>query len=82
MKHKTIRDGWIKYMELVMPSGASSVQIQETRRAFYAGASHILHLLAVIGDDPSLTEDEGAKIIEDRAQEVDNFASDVMNNRA
>jgi hypothetical protein len=82
MKHKTIRDGWIGYLERVIPSGASPVQVQETRRSFYAGAAHVMNLLAAVGDDPTITEDEGVKILDERAKEVENFASDIRNNRA
>jgi hypothetical protein len=33
-----IDDSWKKYREQVIPAGAPAVQIEESRRAFYAGA--------------------------------------------
>ena len=38
---KLIEAGWVTYLHKVMPKGAGSVQIEETRRAFFAGAQHL-----------------------------------------
>jgi len=36
-----IEAGWIAYRHLVLPKGASAVQIEECRIAFFAGAQHL-----------------------------------------
>jgi hypothetical protein len=38
---KLIEAGWRGYQMLVMPADAGYVQIDETRRAFFAGAQHL-----------------------------------------
>lgn len=38
---KLIEAGWETYRLKVVPSTASKVQLDETRKAFYAGASHL-----------------------------------------
>lgn len=35
---ETLNESWDSYAERVLPKNAPPVQIQETRRAFYAGA--------------------------------------------
>ena len=42
---QTVHDQWVSYLEQVMPSNAGPIQIQETRRAFYAGAFALCSLL-------------------------------------
>jgi hypothetical protein len=38
---KIIEAGWVSYLHNVMPASAGAVQIEETRRAFYASAHHL-----------------------------------------
>jgi hypothetical protein len=35
---KTVFQEWTNYLEKIVPQGASDLQIEEIRRAFYAGA--------------------------------------------
>lgn len=44
----TIRDQWESYAREVLPKDAGPVQVQETRRAFYAGARAMQGLHMVI----------------------------------
>lgn len=41
---KPLLAGWKRYASII-PAGASAVQIEETRRAFYAGATVLFGLL-------------------------------------
>lgn len=43
----TIRDEWDSYLSDVVPKDADPIQVQETRRAFYAGARAMQGLLMV-----------------------------------
>lgn len=43
----SIASHWTSYAAEVVPSDASAVQIQETRRAFYAGARAGMEMLAI-----------------------------------
>lgn len=81
MAHMTIRDGIQQYVNDAGIERASKVQLRETRRAFYAGASHVLAVLFDLGDD-AVSEDDGAKVLEALTQEYKNFAIDVKNGRA
>lgn len=48
--------GWRSYVGGVVPGNAGPVQLEETRRAFYAGAWHLFNLLARLdGDEASDT---------------------------
>lgn len=78
---RTIQAVWDKYQKDVLPQGCSQIQLQETRRAFYAGAAAVLGItleLAVIDID----DDAGAAIIEGLHVESANFVNDVMEGRA
>lgn len=43
-----LRKDWEEYLEKVVPKSASSVQITETRRAFFAGAFTVVKIMQVI----------------------------------
>lgn len=45
-----IEKAWEKYRQQVMPGNAGAVQIQETRRGFYAGALTVWHALLSLDD--------------------------------
>jgi len=38
---KIVEAGWVSYLRLVVPRNASAVQVEETRRSFFAGAQHL-----------------------------------------
>lgn len=77
----TIREAWLSYMDEIVPKDAPSTQLQESKRAFVAGAFHVLNVLTAIGDD-SVTEDEGVTVIEQLHQECETFVKDVLEGRA
>ena len=77
---RTIGEQWETYNDLVLPSSASPVQRQETRRAFYGGAHAALQaLLNNVGDDPNepATEEEEA-LLEGLISECDAFMTAVL----
>ena len=47
---KIIEAGWVSYLRFVMPASASAVQIEETRRGFYAGAQHLFGSIMTVLD--------------------------------
>jgi len=55
-KGKIIEAGWTSYRYMVVPKNAGAVQVEETRKAFFAGAQHLLSSLMTIldaGVDPT-----------------------------
>lgn len=59
----TVGMGWDTYMARVVPRGAPPEQIRETRRAFYAGAGHLVGILDTIASD-AISEDLGVQILD------------------
>lgn len=77
MTKKLIENGWNPYAEHVLPSGASAVQKQETRRAFYAGAGLLFEAITnAVGPD-DVSEDAGMVILESVDAEIRAFLRDV-----
>lgn len=75
---QTFADEWKSYYDtLLAPINTGANQVQETRRAFYAGAAAMLGAIsrasAECGDD----EDAGAAVIEKLHQELVAFSSKV-----
>lgn len=68
----TVRAGWQSYAEQILPADAPDVQRIETKRAFYAGAVHIMSINWGIGDD-SVTEVAGVATLEAISQELLEF---------
>ena len=74
---KLIEKCWRSYAEHMLPTGASAVQKQETRRAFYAGAGMLLELLTnAVGPD-DVSEDAGMEIMQAVHDEMRAFLRDV-----
>jgi len=56
-----IETGWDTYRQKVVPPNASAVQVSETRKAFYAGASFLLAgVLLRLEPGPGITEGDMA----------------------
>jgi len=56
---KYIKQLWENYLNVVVPKGASQVQIGETQQAFYAGACSLhTFLMQALDDDHDVTEDD------------------------
>jgi hypothetical protein len=54
---KYIEKGWQSYRNMVLPSGASDVQVKECRQAFYAGAAILLEsIMATLDPGTEPTE--------------------------
>lgn len=68
--------GWLSYREQVVPTSASAVQVQESRRAFYAGAAHIFSVLGALGGD-EFSEYQGVQTMERVSAELRQYARDV-----
>jgi len=67
-----------EYMERVLPAQAGPEQVQETRRAFYAGAFSILSIFNAMPEDDKVIEEEIAGL----AQEVKEFLEKVKRGQA
>lgn len=49
-KERLIEQSWLSYRESVIPKDAGSVQLQECRRAFYAGAQGLFTIFMMVFD--------------------------------
>jgi hypothetical protein len=77
-----IEADWQDYVKKVMPPHPSALQMQETRRAFYAGASALLFTMMRImdrDDEPTPADLAKMEAIDD---ELHQFAQDVGAGRA
>lgn len=75
MRLETVAESFATYRAEVMPREAPPVQVEECRRAFYAGVyTCLLNLLANIGD-ASTSEDEGVGELERLKAECEAFAA-------
>jgi hypothetical protein len=75
-KGRLVRDGWQSYAEKVLPKNAPAVQRQETRRAFYAGAMHLLSTMMDLGE-PDVDEDAGAELLAATQREIEAFVKGI-----
>lgn len=56
-----IETGWETYRQKVVPANASAIQVIETKKAFYAGASYLLsRTLVDLGPGTEPSEDDMA----------------------
>jgi hypothetical protein len=76
-----IASQWDSYALDVIPLNALRVQRFESRRAFYAGAAAVLHLLWELSAD-DVSVDTGAASIETIIQECALFKQDVLEGKA
>ena len=80
---RIMHDAWLKYSHRVLdPIRADQVQRQETRRAFYAGASALLHAIT-----ENLTPEEDPQpqdllMMDSITRELDEFLASVRAGRA
>lgn len=66
-----ITDGWVSYVHSIIPRDATETQIQETRRAFYAGAQHYHGVLATLDADAKPGERD--RILQDIERELQGY---------
>lgn len=71
---RIIEAGWVSYLRLVMPAGASAVQIEETRRGFYAGAQHLFGSIMQTLEEGSEPTENDLKRMDHIHAELDTFA--------
>lgn len=69
---------WRTYVERVVPKGAPPVQIQESRRAFYAGAQGLLSLIMGHLDPDENPTDADLKFMDGLHEELQQFMRDVV----
>lgn len=77
----SIATQWTKYRAAVVPAGASPLQVQESRRAFYAGAQAVL-LLQVQISVADVPDDVGAAFIGSLHDECAQFAEQIRAGKA
>lgn len=69
-----LADAWASYRERVVPAEAGEVQVQECRRAFYAGACAVEAMFSAMVDMP---DSEGAEAIAALIGELEGFVDGV-----
>ena len=73
---KLLATSWEGYRQMVVPPNASAIQVQETRQAFYGGATVIMTLImGSLGKDEEATEAE-LKVLEDLDAEIREFGAE------
>lgn len=78
---KHIAEAWRSFEE-VLPEQAGPLQRKETRRAFYAGANALFHImLENVSDDPEFT-DQDQELGDAVQAEFEEFVADVQAGRA
>lgn len=77
MRLETVAESWGTYRKGVVPADAPPIQVEECRRAFYAGVYFLLlNCLYNIGDE-STSEEEGEAELAKLKRECELFARDV-----
>lgn len=79
--HFPLNECWQSYRADIVPIDASPDQVQECRRAFYAGAAAILGLVAGLGR-PAIPVIVALETLEDLDAELEAFGKAVKNGRA
>jgi hypothetical protein len=69
-----IAEGWEQFREQVVPPNASSVQVDETQKAFYAGASFLLSQVMLRLDPGNDPTDEDLAMLDGIHEELVAFA--------
>lgn len=72
---QTIQQLWNTYEKNCVPADASTVQIQETRRAFFAGAAAMWQLFGQIADQGS--EEKSHQMFERLDKELVEFMENL-----
>lgn len=78
-KHPTIEEAWDSFHREVIPRHASLIQVQEMRRAFYAGAHGMMEINSKLTD---FSDDEAVEILEAVVNELHQFVRDVAAGKA
>jgi hypothetical protein len=75
-KAVTVFEIWRTYKDEVLTKVTNPVQIEETRRGFYAGAAAMLDLMLHVSPD-DVSEDRGVEILQALHEEIKAFATDL-----
>ena len=79
---KLIEAGWAAMKIAAIPPGASPLQLQELRYAFFAGAQHMLACIgAILGDTDTTHADENSRRMDMIEQEMEKFAEEFNSRR-
>lgn len=84
MKLKTIEEEWTGFSEMIfsklkVPPGP--VQVEETKRAFFAGAWAMLTAFVALGG-PQFSEEQAVRFLEEREEEGRAFYQDLIRKHA
>lgn len=81
-KRPTVRSTWNEYRRMVLPATAPAIQLQECRRAFYAGAEMLMvAIMAGLDPGPGATPSD-LDYLTELHQELLAFAQEVQEGRA
>lgn len=72
----TLLDIWLLFRATVLHEVTNPIQIEETRRGFYAGAGACFELMMRVSVG-EVSEDQGAAMLAKLQEELDGFATDM-----
>ncbi len=75
LKAATVFEMWTTFRNEALREIVNPIQIEETRRGFYAGAASMLELMMRVSPD-DVSEDRGVEMLEALHQELRAFATD------
>ena len=81
MPGDTVKGAWESFEAHVIPADSPLVQVQECRRAFYAGAMAMLSMCESVGET-GVSEDEGVRRLEGWRKECERFIAMMNMGRA
>lgn len=73
----SLAEQWRFYLDDVIPKGAGQTQVQETRRAFYAGAVACFAVLNSFLDGGTEPTDAEIQRVEGMVQELEDFSKSI-----
>ena len=79
-RKKVIESGWKEYRQKVIPRDAPRIQLDESRRAFYAGAHHLwvsMMTMMTPADEASEPTPEDHALAGGIQQEFDDFLEEL-----
>jgi len=78
---KRIEQEWESYRRRIIPFGASTTQIVETRRAFYGGVASLMGLLLKQLDPGEEPTEKDLKMMDELQAELEEFLEEVKAGR-
>ncbi len=76
----TLREQWQSFALEILPLDCSEIQRKETRRAFYAGAWGMFHLVSQVSDE--VPDEEAFQMLDAWKAEMEEFQAKVRQGRA